>query len=37
MKINILVDDDRCWNLNIVRRLIPYLKKHKIIIDHIWI
>ena len=37
MKINILVDDDKCWNLNIVRRLIPYLKKHSIIIDHIWI
>ena len=37
MKINILVDNDKCWNLNIVRRLIPYLKKNKIIIDHIWI
>ena len=37
MKINILVDNDKCWNLNIVRRLIPYLKKNKITIDHIWI
>ena len=37
MKINILVDDDKCWNLNIVRRLIPFLKKKKIIIDQIWI
>jgi hypothetical protein len=37
MKINILVDDDKCWNLNIVRKLIPYLKKNKIIVDHIWI
>ena len=37
MKINILVDNDKCWNLNIVRRLIPYLKKNKIIIDHIWV
>ena len=37
MKINILVDNDKCWNLNIVKRLIPYLKKNKIIIDHIWI
>jgi len=37
MKINILVDDDKCWNLNIVRRLFPILKKKNIIIDHIWI
>ena len=37
MKINILVDNDKCWNLNIVKRLIPYLKKKKIIIDYIWI
>ena len=37
MKINILVDDDKCWNLNIVRRLIPYLKKNNIRVDHIWI
>ena len=37
MKINILVDNDKCWNLNIVRGLIPYLKKNKITIDHIWI
>jgi|TARA_B110000967_G_C18867109_1_gene553274 hypothetical protein len=37
MKINILVDDDKCWNLNIVRRLIPYLKKNNISVDHIWI
>ena len=37
MKINILVDNDKCWNLNIVRRLIPYLKKNRIVIDHIWI
>ena len=37
MKINILVDDDKCWSLNIVRKLIPYLKRKKIIIDHIWI
>ena len=37
MKINILVDDDKCWNLNIVKRLIPFLKKKNIIIDHIWI
>jgi len=37
MKINILVDNDKCWNLNIVRRLIPYLKKNNIQVDHIWI
>ncbi len=37
MKINILVDNDKCWNLNIVKRLIPFLKKKKIIVDHIWI
>ena len=37
MKINILVDNDKCWNLNIVRKLIPFLKKNKILIDHIWI
>jgi hypothetical protein len=37
MKINILVDDDKCWNLNILRRLIPYLKKNNISVDHIWI
>ena len=37
MKINILVDNDKCWNLNIVRRLIPYLKNNNIIVDHIWI
>jgi folate-dependent phosphoribosylglycinamide formyltransferase PurN len=37
MKINILVDDDKCWNLNIVRRLIPYLGKYNIKVDHIWI
>jgi len=37
MKINILVDDDKCWNLNIVRRLIPFLKKNNISVDHIWI
>ena len=37
MKINILVDDDKCWNLNTVRRLILYINKKKIKIDHIWI
>ncbi|MBD1157334.1 hypothetical protein IDH10_04145 [Pelagibacterales bacterium SAG-MED20] len=37
MKINILVDNDKCWSLNIVRKLIPYLKKKQIIVDHIWI
>ena len=37
MKINILVDNDKCWNLNIVKRLIPYLKKNNISVDHIWI
>tara|TARA_B110001450_G_C17636000_1_gene487203 strand:+ start:276 stop:1067 length:792 start_codon:yes stop_codon:yes gene_type:complete len=37
MKINILVDNDKCWNLNIVRRLIPYLKKNKIEVKHLWI
>lgn len=37
MKINILTDNDKCWNLNIVKRLIPYLKKNNIIVDHIWI
>ena len=37
MKINILVDDDKCWNLNLVRRLIPYLKKSRINVDCIWI
>ena len=37
MKINILVDNDKCWNLNIIKRLIPYLKKKDIIVDHIWI
>jgi folate-dependent phosphoribosylglycinamide formyltransferase PurN len=37
MKINILVDNDKCWNLNIIKRLIPYLKKKNIIVDHIWI
>ncbi len=30
MKINILVDNDKCWNLNIVKRLIPFLKKKKL-------
>ena len=37
IKINILVDNEKCWSLNIVRRLIPYLKKNKIDINHIWI
>ena len=37
MNINILVDDEKCWNLNILKRLIPYLKKKNIIVDHIWI
>lgn len=37
MKINILVDDEKCWNLNTVRRLILYLDKKKIKIDQIWI
>ena len=37
MKINILVDNDKCWNLNIVRKLIPFLKKNNILVDHIWI
>tara|TARA_B110000211_G_C14069601_1_gene549328 strand:+ start:411 stop:1202 length:792 start_codon:yes stop_codon:yes gene_type:complete len=37
MKINILVDDDKCWNLNLLRRLIPYLKKNRINVDCIWV
>ena len=37
MKINILVDNDKCWNLNIVKLLIPYLEKNNIKVDHIWI
>ena len=37
MKINIITDDDNCWNLNTVRRLIIHLKKKKILIDSIWI
>ena len=37
MKLNIVVDDDKCWNLNTVKRLIVYLNKKGILIDHIWI
>ena len=37
MKVNILVDNDKCWNLNIVKRLIPYLDSCGIQINHIWI
>ena len=37
MKVNILVDNDKCWNLNIVKRLIPYLNSCGIEVDHIWI
>ena len=27
MKINIIVDEDNCWNLNTVRRLVVSLNK----------
>ena len=37
MKINIIVDNDNCWNLNTVRRLIIYLKKKNILVTNIWI
>ncbi len=37
MKINIVVDNDKCWNLNTVRRLIIHLKKKNISIDNIWV
>ena len=37
MIINIIVDNDKCWLLNTLKKLIPYLKKNKISINHIWI
>ena len=37
MKINIIVDNDKCWLLNTVRRLIPELKKKNISISNIWV
>ena len=37
MKINIIVDEDNCWNLNTVRRLVVSLNKKNIFIDNIWI
>ena len=37
MEINIIVDNDRCWLLNTVRRLILILKKKNFEINHIWV
>ena len=37
MKLNILVDNDSCWNLNIVRNTIKYFHKKNLKINKIWI
>ena len=37
MEINIIVDNDRCWLLNTIRRSILILKKRNIHINHIWV
>ena len=37
MKINIIVDNDKCWHLNTIRRLIPFLKERKILVNKIWV
>ena len=37
MQINIIVDNDKCWNLNTVRRIIPLLTQNNYRINHIWI
>ena len=37
MKINIIVDNDKCWHLNTIRKLMLFLKKKDIYINHIWV
>ena len=37
MKINIIVDNDKCWHLNTIRRLVPFLKERKIFVNKIWV
>ncbi len=37
MEINIIVDNDKCWLLNTINRLITLLKKRNIKINHIWV
>jgi hypothetical protein len=37
MEINIIVDNDRCWLLNTIRRSILILKNKNIQINHIWV
>ena len=37
MIINIIVDNDKCWLLNTLEKLIPFFRKNKIYINHIWI
>tara|TARA_Y100000590_G_scaffold444204_1_gene574686 strand:- start:566 stop:1369 length:804 start_codon:yes stop_codon:yes gene_type:complete len=37
MRLNVLVDNDNCWNLNIVRNTIEYFHLKNLKIDKIWI
>lgn len=37
MEINFIVDNDKCWLLNTVRRLIVKLRKNNIKINYIWV
>ncbi len=37
MEINIIVDNDKSWLLNTIRRLILILKKKNLKINHVWI
>ena len=37
MEINIIVDNDKCWLLNTVKKVIKLLQKKKIVINSIWI
>ena len=37
MKYNIIVDNDKCWGLNIVKNTIDYFENKKLKIDKIWV
>lgn len=37
MRLNVLVDNDNCWNLNIVKNTIEYFHLKNLKIDKIWI
>ncbi len=37
MIFNIIVDDDKCWGLNIVKNTIDYFNSKNLIIDKIWV